>query len=487
MPAFPLRSLFACSRVAAFAAFAATAAVLVFTSPLHAQSGAAAEKRPPNPGEKTIEAFGKLKAMHDAKDWDGMIKLLDGIPGVTPGSYDEALILDTKAKIYGAMEQFGKALQPWERALELSEQHGYFPASQTLDIIGHLAQLYAQEALGSKDPQIQKEFFGKSLHYFRRSWEKGRPPTPESLLTYSSLLFHQATANPNQPEPALLAEARDIVDRGLLLAVKPKDGFYQMRLALLQQQSDLPGAAELVELLLHRKPDQKDYWQALVNIYQQVWLKEQEHNPALAREYLVRAILTLERAQAHGFLTSSKDNLSRASLYLSANQLATGTELLHAGLKNGTIESEPNNWRLLGRFYQENNQPEQARTVLVEAARLFPTHGEIELQLAHLCIQMENTAYALRHAQAAAAKGNFETAKPFSVHYLIAYTAFDLGRLDEAQAAIAAAEAVADEAAKDAQFAQLKTAITDALAENERKAREAAAKAATEAKRSGGE
>jgi hypothetical protein len=449
----------------------------LFSTLLSAQPS---NSRPPPPlGEKTLEAFGRLKSLQDAKDWDGMLRLLDAIPGVRPESYDEAIILDTKAKIHAAREQPARALTPWERALELGDRHGYFSASQTLEIVGYLAQLYAQEAIAAKEPTAQRELFGKSLGYFRRLFEKTPKPTPDLLLTYASLLFHRATAMPTQIDQEGLKEARAIVDQGLLLSVKPKDGFYQMRLALLQQEGDFAGASDLIELLLSRKTDNKDYWQALVAIYQQLAFKAQESDPTLSREYLVRAIVSFERAQALGFLTGPKENLARASLYLSAKQFTRGTELLRAGLQQGTIESEPNTWRLLGRFYQETNQLAEARAALEEAAGLFPQLGEIEMQLAHLCLQLEDNAAALQHAQAAAAKGHFETTKPFSVYYLIAYTAFDLGRLAEAAAAIATADAFPEEATRDPQFAALKTMVAETLADAERKARERAGKPAT--------
>jgi cytochrome c-type biogenesis protein CcmH/NrfG len=145
--------------------------------------------------------------------------------------------------------------------------------------------------------------------------------------------------------------------------------------------------------------------------------------------------------------------------------------LLYGGMKSGKIESEPNNWRVLGRYYQEANQNEQAVNVLKEATKLFPKNGEIELQIAQLYIQMEKPKDALEHAKLAVQKGNFETTKPFAAHYLVAYTAYDLGLIDEAAKAIAEAEKF-PEAAKDPQFPKLKGVVAEALAEREAKAKE---------------
>lgn len=423
------------------------------------------EKKPHSVGEKTQEAFGKLKPLQEAQNYNGMLQLLDSIQ-VQPGSYDEALILDMKAKIYGMTNQLSKALPPWERVVQLSDQHGYFDKKAVTDIVFYLAQLYAQEGATTKDPAQQQQHFTKAVNYFRRYFDATPKPTPESLMGYASTLYYRAVANPNNIDQNLIKEARSIVERGLTSSIKPKEGFYQLLLTLQQQQNDMAGSAEVLELLLKQQPNKKDYWQTLMAIYLQLSEKAKD-DPTLSREYLTRAIVTFERAQALGFLNTPKDNLNLVSLYLMANQFTKGTELLYNGMKGGKIESEPNNWRLLGRYYLEANLNQQAINVLKEAAKLFPKNGEIELQTAQIYLQMEKTKEAHEHAKIAAQKGNFEATKPYSVHYLIAYTAYELGNLEDASKAIAECEKF-PEAAKDPQLPKLKGVVTDAL--NERAA-----------------
>ena len=59
------------------------------------------DNAPPSMAEKTSTEFGKLKALVDAKNWDGAIAILEGlISTVDPTSYDLSVILDTEAKIY---------------------------------------------------------------------------------------------------------------------------------------------------------------------------------------------------------------------------------------------------------------------------------------------------------------------------------------------------------------------------------------------------
>lgn len=459
------------TRCARFATFLL---VLLVIGPLCGQQ--TPRRQPHSVSDKTSAAFGRLKPFQDSKDWNGMLKVLEDV-GVEPGSYDEVVVLDMKAKIYGMMDQFTKALQPWEKALQISDAKGYFTERQTLEIVFYLAQLYAQEASTTKDPAKQNESFARSLTHFRRFLQQTPKPTAEAMMTYASILFYKATANPNKVDQALLTESRAIIEKGLTSAIKPKDGFYQLLLALQQQQNDFLGASETLELILKQKPDKKDYWAMLMSMYLQLSERAKE-DKRQAQEYLVRAIVSFERAQALGYLTTTKDHMNLVSLYFMANQFTKGTEMLYQGMKKGAITSEPNNWRLLGRYYQEANMNEQAAAALLEGAGLFPKNSEIEVQLAQLYTQMEQPRKALEHAKAAVAKGNFESTKPFSVYYLMAYTAYDLGDYEQAKAAMAAAEKYAEDAKKDVQFPKLKAAIEDAIAEREAKAKEKQKKAA---------
>lgn len=474
MSAMAFYSHFVLARVIrVVATLALSAATLIY-----AQS--AAQRPPPSLGEKTSEAFGKLRALQEAKNWAGVLALLEGIPDVKPGSYDEAVILDSKARTYGVMEQMAKAIAPWERALQISDEHGYFNERQTLEIVLFLAQINTQEAFAANRPAAQQqEYLAKAVPYYRRYLEKVTTPPADVILAYATVLFQKATADANRADASLLQEAKSVVDRGLVASIKPRDNFYSLQVALRQQDSDLAGASELIELMVHQKPDKKDYWQSLVMTYSRLSDEAKEENPALSRQYLIRAILSYERAQELGFLTTSKDRLHLCSLYLGAKQFTKGTEMLHRGMKTGEIDSEPNNWRLLGRFHQEANQPKEAVAALEEGARRFPKNGEIEVQLAELHFQSEQIAAALQHAKAAIEKGNFETTKPFSVYYLIAYTAYDLAKFDEARQAIIAAEKYPEEFSRDPQFSSLKNAVNDAIAEREKKA---AAKEAKDAK-----
>jgi hypothetical protein len=434
----------------------------------HGQQPQGGEKKAPHSvGEKTSEAFGKLKPLQEKQDWNGMLAVLEAIPLVS-GSYDEALVLDMKAKLYATTNQFTKAIAPWERAVQLADKNGYFAEKPLLEIIFFLGQLFAQEASATKDPKLQQQYFGKALIYFKRFMEKTPKPTPEATSTYAMILYYKAIADPNNVDQKLITEARKVIEKGLQSSIKPRDSFYQLLLTLQQQQNDMQGAADILELLLSTNPAKKDFWTMLMAMYLQLSDKAKDKPTSEARDYLVRAIVTAERAQKQGFMTTAKENMNLVSLYLMANQFTKGTELLYNGMKKGVIENEPHNWRILGRYYQEANMNTQAIAVLTEATQKFPKNGELEVQIAQIYLQQENTRQAFNHARSAAAKGNFDGTKPYSVHYLVAYTAYELGEFEAAMTAINACEKF-EEHKKDGQFPRLRDVIKEALAEREAK------------------
>lgn len=425
------------------------------------------KKAPHSVGEKTSEAFGKLKPLQEKQDWNGMLAVLEAIP-VVAGSYDEALVLDMKAKLYATTNQFSKAIAPWERAVQLADKNGYFAEKPLLEIVFFLGQLFAQEASSSKDPKLQQQYFSKALVYFKRFMAKTPKPTPEAVSTYAMILYYKAIADPNNVDQKLISEAREVINKGLTSSIKPRESFYQLLLTLQQQQNDMQGAAEILELLLSSNPAKKDFWTMLMAMYLQLSDKAKDKPTSEARDYLVRAIVTAERAQQNGFMGTAKENMNLVSLYLMANQFTKGTELLYNGMKKGVIESEPHNWRILGRYYQEANMNTQAIAVLKEATEKFPKNGELEVQIAQIYLQQENTREAFNHGRSAVAKGNFDGTKPYSVNYLVAYTAYELGEFDAAMTAISACEKF-EEHKKDGQFPRLRDVIKEAIAEREAK------------------
>lgn len=426
--------------------------------------------------DKVSEAIQKLKPLQDAKNYAGMMELVDGqLKNVPATSYDAAFLLDMKAKVFLQLEQYGKAIEPWEQALKLAQQYGYFDKKTQLDMSKFLSQLVFSDAQSVKDKQQQAVMINKAANYLKQYLQGAAKPEPEVQMLYAQILYFQATSDEKHINQEALKEARAIIERGMLTSIRPKESFYLLLLAVLQQQNDTAKSAEVMEVLLKQYPNKKDVWPMLFATYVNL-AGGSKQDSRQQREYYIRAINTLERAQKLGFMNSQRDNYNLFTLYVNAGQIPAATDVLYAGLKKGAIESTIANWRTLSLYYQQTNKEFQAISALQEAAKIFPNDGSIEFLIGQNYQQLDRFKEAHEHYERAVKKGNLGD-KPHLALLYLAYTAFELGDYSGALKAITDA-ANMPEGARDPQVRNLKSGIEATIQEQEasRAAREAAAK-----------
>ncbi len=419
--------------------------------------------------ERTSTELGKLTPLTEAKNWDGALALLQGLkPKVKPDSYDIAIISDVEAKVYLQKGEYAKAIPPWEHALRLTDQHQYLSPNAVQELIYFLAQIYYQEATASKDSALQQQYFGKAVGYLERWLKNTDKPDrdtarQEAQLFYANVLYNQAVLNPENINKDLLNKAEIEVEKGLQMTPRPKDTFYLILLAITQQKGDMVRLAELLELLVKMSPAKKDYWSQLGGVYLNL-AAAQEKDAKKAKEFNTRAILAIERAQALGFMKTPKENYTLVGIYFNVGQFGRATEILHSGLRDGSIDNELKNWELLIYSYQQVDKPLQAIEAAKEGSKHFPNSGQLEYQAAQIFYSLNKADDAYRLLQSAIAKGQLE--RPGAVHGFLAYICWELGKLNEAVAAIDKALTFPD-AQRDTQLPSLKRAVEDALRERE--------------------
>ncbi len=442
------------------------ATALVLAAPFaSAQEGEDEGKQQHQLSEKVGEALQKLKPLQDTKNYAGMLELVNAqLKTVAPTSYDAAYLLDLKAKIYLQLDQFGNAIEPWEQALRLAEQHGYKDKKEQLDIMKFLSQLIFSEATNTKDKARQQELVVRASSYLKRYLDGTSKPEPDVQMLYAQILFYQATFDQNNVNQQMLQEARQIVEQGMLGSIRPREGFYLLLLAILQQQNDYVRSAEIMELLVKQYPNKKDVWPMLFGTYVNLAGAAKPESTE-QRDLYVRAINTIERAQSLGFMNTQRDNYNLFTLYLNANAVGLATELLHNGMKKNTIESTPANWKVLGAYLQQNNQELQAISALQEATKLFPEDGSIDFMIGQINQQLERTKEANQAYQRAVKKGNLGD-KPHQAWLFLAYTSLELGNFEGALKAITEAEKLPG-GARDPQVANVKAGIEATIAERE--------------------
>ena len=414
------------------------------------------------------DGLAKLEPLIKDKDYDGAMKLVDSLlREATPESYDQAFLNETEAQILTQKGDYIGAIKPLETALNVADRHHYFQAKQELDMLYFLSQLYYQQADAAKnDRQLQVEAFGKAIFYIER-WFKVAPKSTEDIsMYYAQILYAAAVAkDPAHPDPTLIHQARLQVEKTLLMSPHPKDGVYVFLLATLQQEVDYSSASQILELLLAKNPNNKTYWQDLNMFYMALAQDPKDKNVDAIRRYNILAINRFERAQALGFMKTPRDNYTLFTLYYNIGQYGMAADLLYTGLESGSIDSNLENWLLLSASYQQINQDFKSIEVLVEAAKRYPTNGELEFKIAQVYQGMDDNQKAYDHCAAAVEKGHL--AKPQPVYIFMAYMAYELGKYDEAKVAID--KSIELMAKPDHQALGLRGAIEEAIKERDAK------------------
>ena len=415
----------------------------------------------------TSEALSKVKDMTDAKDWAGALALLQAqLPNVSPTSYDTAILSEVISKIQMQTGDYPKALETMETAVRLSDSYNYLEDKEVQELVYYLALMFNQEASTLKSTALQQQYLSKSTDYAKR-WldHTDKPPSDqqrqEVMLFYVNVLYNRAVLNPAAADLKLMKQCEAEIEKCLQTINHPKETFYVLLLAALQQEGNYARSAEILELLVKQYPAKKDYWSQLVPIYLNLAFDKDEEK---GRDNNVRAIITIERAQALGFMRTQKDNYTLVGLYFNVGQFGKATELLHAGLKSGAIESIRSNWELLAYSYQQVDKPFQAIDALKEASKHFPKSGQLDYQIAQIYYALEKPQESYQSLVSAVAKGGLE--KAYAVYNFQAYVAYELTKFDEAQ--IAVEKAIASPGSeKEPQLPRLKQAIDDALKERE--------------------
>lgn len=393
----------------------------------------AADASPPPPeiSAKVAAKLGELKPLLDAKNYDGILALIDPFLAVaeTP-DYDRAVLSQLKAQVLLTQGRSVPAIAPLETALTLSDRHGYFDKTITLELVYLLCQIHYQQGAEATALPAQQAAVGKAADYLDRWLRESPERSPDGQAFAASLLYTQGTLDPDKPDLEKIAAAQAEAEEGLRLSTRPKEPLYLVILAAAQHQEKLGKMGDLLELLVEKHPDNATYWQQLLAVY--LAQSAGEADPKEARRVQVRAALTLERAQARGLMDTPKDRFNRVGIYFNLQRFDRASALLETGLAEGRIESTRGNWELLASAYQQTGRQEKAVATLTHAAGLFPKEGQIEHALAQVYYAQEQREPAYRHLQLAATKGNLE--KPGQTYLLLGYLAYELTRYDEAVA-----------------------------------------------------
>jgi len=351
-----------------------------------------------------------------------------------------------------------------EGSLVLADANGFFDEGVRTQMCAMIANLAYNESTVSKIPDVVSSYMTKAEGYMERFMKATKKPTIEQTLFYATLLVNRATASKDgKIDKARMELALGQTDNLLKLVNKPKESFYQLKLACLTQLGRNEETAELLEVYLKMKPDAKTYWQLLAATY--LNLAQATKDDQAAYTYQVRAILTIERAQALGLMSTPTENIQLVAIHFNIQQYEKAIEMLDAGLHNGKIENTQQNWELLYNAYHQINRPAKAIDSLKEAAKQFPKVGQLDYLIAYTyATVLSKPDEAIPFLRSCIAKGGSD--RKDRAYVYLAFLAFELKKYDLALEAATQAVKYPD-GVKDG--TQILNAVKDALSEREMK------------------
>lgn len=424
----------------------------------------AAAEGPPQKeiSEKVSTEFAEIRPLIDAKKYAEAVKLIDKlISEISVDSYDFVVLsLKMKSQIVLTMGDMSAAIDPIEKGLTIGEKYDFLDKREIYDQLNILSQLYYSQAMEMKDPAAQQAGLGKSYEAVKRAIAIAPKPSLDLHLFAASVLYNQGSLG-TTPDPEKFRQSLAEAKKALYLAAKPSEQLYGLMLASLQQLGEIDQATDLLELMAESKPKVAGTWQQLVALYMMQASKTKDD--AAIQRYNLRAILSIERAQALGFLATPRENYTLVALYFTIQQFGHAATLLEKGLTDGSVENQKRNWELLANAYQQMNQENRAIDALKRATAIFPTEGQLEFTLGQLYYGQGKVEDAYRHSINATTKGQLE--KPGAAYLYLAYLGYELKKLEDASRWVEKAASFAD--VKPADIAQIKNAINAALKERE--------------------
>ena len=468
-----------------FKAFLFLLALLVPGWQLAAASAAPAPAVPatPQPPKKelskpVLDAFPEIDKMmsEEVHNYDGAIAAINTLLAqVVHDSFDTAVLSQMKAQALFGKGDYMSSIAPIETALSLSEKYGFF-GKKDVDLLWMLAQLYTQDASTEKNPMLQQQKYTKALSALRR-WLAITPKANyEAYIYIASILFQQATGtgdtkitDKDQLKPGdrdLLKQAEEAVLSGMTLTPKPKDGAYQLLVAIAQALGDQAKSAKYLEVLVQNNPKNSSYWGTLFNIYYAT-IESTPKDSFLRNQAYAMAVYTINRAQQNGFMLTPTDYYNKVVMYINSEQYEGAADLLESSLRTGKMDAAKySNWELLATTYLQLDETQKAIDIYREAQKIpaFANDGNIDMQIGNLYFNMQQYRPALE-AMLAASHKDVPPKKAVGLYSFMAYIYLYLKEYEQGMKAV---DKALELNPTDQSSLGIKRALQDAIEERNR-------------------
>lgn len=358
------------NRSAVVAAFALAVATLS-VSPAPAQDNNGKPKAQQTIGER---AYKRLEQAHTAlgeKKYAEVLAKLQQMEQLDLNEYESALVYQTYGFLYVEQDQYGRAIEYFERCLSLEA----LPDTAQQGMLYSLAGLYSAE--GKQQMTIDTMM----------RWLPNEPaPSPDAYIMLAAAYA----------ELGQYAASLPWVEKAVAGAREPKESWYQLLVAVYFETRDFTKAAAALRRMIARWPDRLRYWENLSGAYQRLGAD-------------VEAVATIKLAYRRDLLQTESKLLNLARMMMYVEDPYQAGRMLETEMQRGSIARSRKNLELLLRAWTGAREFDSAISVIDQLAPMTG-NGEFYLQKAQLYAERANWAQVVPAAEQAIARGGLQKA-----------------------------------------------------------------------------
>jgi len=319
-------------------------------------------------------------------------------------------------------ELMGKIKDPFERSQAM---FGLAQAQMAQEKFDPALKLYEQivnmDVLQNK-PHFDAMFQIAQLYYMRERYDDALRWVDrwvqESCEERVEAHELKASIYATQDEYRLALES---IDKAIELSDEPKETRYQLKLAMHYELKELPETRDVLEFMIERWPEKKQYWVQLSSI--QITLKNDEE-----------ALAVLALAHRKGMMDKETDWMQLYNLYGFLGIPYKAAEVLQQGIEKDIVSKTKQNWEQLGNAWYAAQELDQAIVALTNAAELSED-GKIAMQVAYILVDKEDWEAARNALETAIDKGGLSETETGNMYVLLGMSELNLGNRDTARQA----------------------------------------------------
>jgi len=359
-------------------------------------------RKTPAMREKVYKRLSEAQELVEAGDVSGAINVLDDVKGMRDlNSYEVAQMWNFYGFIYYSAERYKESIKAYETVLQQTD----IPVAMETNTLYTIAQLY-----------FTIEDYKKAEQALLNWFKVAEDPGADAYVLLGQALYQQ------QRYKDAIAPVEKAISMAQADGKQVKENWWLLLRVFYYELENYPKVAEFLEILVRDYP-KKEYWTQLSGVYGELGKSRKQ-------------LYAYEIAYMQGFLTKSSELVTLAQLFMQENVPYKGAMILEKGMKDGIVDKDYKNYRLLAQAYQVAREDKKSIAPLTEAAKLSDD-GELYYRLAQAYANLDQWNDSITAVQKALEKGGLK--RPDSAQVLMGMAYFNLERYAEAERAFMAA------------------------------------------------